>query len=278
MEKSFEKNTFGKRLKSMLAVDFRRAFTSPYLYIILGISFLIPILILVMVTMMEGMESVNPQTNEVTVMQGFDHVWQIIGSVGGGMGATSGEAGGASAAGGMELTAMCNINLLYFGMAAFICIFISEDFRSGYAKNLFTVRARKSDYVLSKTVLGFVAAIGMLLAFFIGTLLGGVLANLPFTMDGFSLLNLVYCLLGKLFLSLVFVALYVLMSVIAKQKAWLSVLLSLGSGMLLFTMAPMITPLDSSLLMPILCLAGGTLFAVGLGAISNLVLKKSALI
>lgn len=276
MEKSFEKNTFAKRLKSMLTVDFRRAFTSPYLYIILGICFVLPILILIMVTMMEGSVSVDPQTGKEHIMQGFDHVWQLIGSVGGGMGATGDTAG--DAAGAMDITAMCNINMMYFGIAAFVCIFICEDFRSGYAKNLFTVRAKKSDYVISKTVIGFVAAVGMLIAFFLGTLLGGVLAKVPFTMDGFSIGNLVNCLLGKLFLSLVFVALYVLMSVIAKQKTWLAVLLSLGTGMLLFTMAPMITPLDSSVLMPILCVVGGVLFAVGLGAVSNVVLKKSALV
>jgi hypothetical protein len=35
----FEKNTFKKRLKSMLGVDFRRMFTSPLFYIMVGVIF-----------------------------------------------------------------------------------------------------------------------------------------------------------------------------------------------------------------------------------------------
>ena len=74
MEKQFEKNSFGKRVKSMLAVDFRRAFTTPFYYIMLGIAFVVPILVLVMTTMMDGTVSVDPQTGKETVMEGFDSV------------------------------------------------------------------------------------------------------------------------------------------------------------------------------------------------------------
>ena len=62
MEKTFEKNTFTKRLKSMLKVDTRRLFISPFFYIMVGIAFVVPILILVMTTMMDGTVSTNPQT------------------------------------------------------------------------------------------------------------------------------------------------------------------------------------------------------------------------
>ena len=48
MEKKFPKNTFSKRLGSMLSVDSRRMFTTPLFYIILGIAVAMPILILVM--------------------------------------------------------------------------------------------------------------------------------------------------------------------------------------------------------------------------------------
>ena len=54
----------------MLKVDFRRMFTMPLLYIMVGICLIIPILILVMTTMMDGSVSVNPQTGEETVMEG----------------------------------------------------------------------------------------------------------------------------------------------------------------------------------------------------------------
>ncbi len=72
----------------------------------------------------------------------------------------------------------------------------------------------------------------------------------------------------------VFAAIPVLTSVIAKQKTWLSMCLSLGVGMLLFMMIPMLTPLDATVMNVILCLAGGLVFAVGLGAVSRVILAK----
>lgn len=272
MEIKFEKNTFGKRLKSMLTVDFRRMFTMPLLYIIVGGCLVMPIVILVMTTMMDGTVSVNPQTGVETVVEGFDNVWQIIGSVSGDAAASS------QAAMDMSITSMCNINMLYFLVAVLVCIFVSEDFRSGYAKNLFTVRARKSDYVMSKTLVCFVGGALMILAFFIGSLLGGAISGLPFDMEGFGAGELVMCILSKTILVSVFVPIYLIMSVIAKQKLWLSVLLSLMVGMFLFMMIPMLTPLNSNLLNVIMCLAGGVLFGIGLGAVSNMVLKKTSLV
>jgi hypothetical protein len=85
-------------------------------------------------------------------------------------------------------------------------------------------------------------------------------------------------MISKIFLSAIFVAVCVLASVIGKQKAWLSMLLSLGIGMLFFTMIPMISPLDSTAINALLSVVGGTLFCVGLGAISNQVLQKTALV
>ena len=91
------------RLKTMLHVDFRRMFTMPLLYIMVGACLVMPILILVMTTMMDGSVSVNPQTGAETVIESFDSVWQIIGSVSTAQPNMS-----------MDMTAMCNINLLYF--------------------------------------------------------------------------------------------------------------------------------------------------------------------
>ncbi len=265
MEKKFEKFTASKRLGSMLAVDLRRMFTMPLLYILVGAAILIPILILVMTTMMDGSVSVDPNTGAETVIEAFDHAWQIIGSTS--AASSSGEMG-------MDLVSMCNINLLYFLIAVFVSIFVSEDFRSGYCKNLFTVRSKKTDYVISKTVSGWVAGGLMILGFFGGTLIGGAAAGLPFTMEGFNTANLIMCILGKLLLVGIFAAIYVLMSIIGKQKLWLSMLLSLCTGMFLFNIAPMVTPLDSGVMQVILCAAGSILFALGLGTVSKTVLGK----
>ena len=265
------KNTFGKRLGSMLKVDFKRLFLSRSFYIIVAACLLAPILILVMTTMMDGSVSVDPQTGKETVIEGFDNVWQIIGTV-------SGAGAEAGASMDMSITSMCNINMLYFAIAALVCIFVADDFRSGYAKNLFTVRAKKTDYVASKTLVLFVGSAFMMLAFVLGAILGGIFAGVSFEMVGFNVGNLIMSILAKILLCLIFVGIYLCMSVVAKQKLWLSILLSFGVGMFLFNIAPMVSPLNSGILQVILCIAGGAGFAIGMGAISNVVLKKTSLV
>jgi len=227
----------------------------------------VPILMTVMMAMMDGSVSVNPQTGEETIMQGPENAWQNIGTLPGG-----------EAMGGMDIFAMCNINMMFMAVAVFICLFISDDFRSGYAKNLFTVRAGKADYIISKTLAGFACGALMLILYFIGSVLGGAIAGLSFDLHGLTAGNIIMCMLAKIFLMLVFVSIFVLISVAAKQKAWLALCGSLGGGMLLFMMVSMITPLGSTFINVALCLAGGVLFAAGLGAISNFVLKKTSLV
>ena len=264
----FEKYGFKKRLKSMIAVDFRRMFTSPLFYIMVGISLVVPILILVMTTMMDGTVSVNPQTGEETVMEGFKNVWQIIGT----------SSADNSAMMSMDITSMCNINMMFFAIAVFVCIFISDDFRSGYAKNLFTVRSRKDDYVVSKTVVSFVAGASMLVAFFIGAMIGGKFSGLSFALEGVTVANIVMCMLAKILLVGIFASIYVLACVIAKQKLWMSLLLAFGIGMLMFTMIPIITPLNSGFVNVTLCAVGSVLFSVGIGFGSKAILNKTSLV
>jgi len=261
MDTKFERITFGRQLKSMLAVDFRRMFTMRLFYIMAGICLLVPILILVMTTLMDGSVSTNPQTGVETVIHGFDSVWQIIGSVDG-------------ASTGMDITAMCNINLLYFGIAVLVGLFVSEDFKSGYAKNLFTVRAKKNDYVMSKTVVSALAGVFLIIIFFVGTMLGGVFSGLSFALGSLNAGNIVMCILSKSLLVAVFVPIYLAVSVAAKQKTWLAIGGSCAVGMLLFAMIPMMTPLNATIMNVMLCLAGAILFCVLLGAISGIILKK----
>lgn len=262
----FEAFGFSKRLKSMLRVDFKRMFKSRLFYIILAIALIMPILMTVMMDMMDGSVSVDPQTGEETVMEGPENTWQNIGTLPG------------EPMGGAEIFAMCNINMMFMGVAVFICLFISDDFRSGYAKNLFTVRAGKGDYVISKTLAGFVCGALMLIAYFVGSMLGGAIAGLSFDLCGLNAGNLIMCMLAKILLMPVFVSIFTLISIAAKQKAWLSICGSLGGGMLLFMMVSMITPLGSTVIHALLCLAGGAMFACGLGAISRIVLKKTGLV
>ncbi len=283
MEKNFEKNTFAGRMSSMLRVDSRRMFMRPLFYIILGIAVIMPIVILVMTGMMDGTPITDAQTGEQLydgngepmLREGFDSVWQIIGS-------TSADAVPDMSAGmaGMEMdmTSMCNIDLLYFGVAVLICIFISDDFRSGYSKNLFTVRAKRSDYVISKIAVCTAAGALLVAGFLLGALIGGAVAGLSFGMQGFGVGNLVFCILGKMLIMGMFAGIYSLMAVIAKQRLWLSILLSFGVGMFLFNIVPIVAPLDSSLPNVIFSAAGGVLIGCGTGALSRLILSKRAVI
>lgn len=282
----FEHLSFGERLSSMLQLDFRRMFTSRQFYIFLVIALVTPILVLVMTSSFAGTVVEDPQTGTTSAMTAFDNAWLIIASESGaGMmsmtAAPSTDAGSAAAMAGsmgMDMTSMMNINLMYFMVGVFICLFVADDFRSGYAKNLFTVRARKGDYVTSKTIVGFTAGALFLIAFFVGSILGGSTAGLSFDLGTVTIANVVMCMLSKIFLMSVFVAIFLIMSVIAKNKSWMSILLSLGAGMLLFMMIPMMTPLNAGVMNLGMCLAGGAIFATALGAISNMILKRTALV
>lgn len=264
METKFERLTFAKRLKTMLKVDFKRMFTMPLIYILVGVSLALPILILVMTSTMGGVDSETG--TEATEM--FTNVWQAISSV----------SGGESSAMAMDLTTMCNMNLMYFMIAVLVCVFTAEDFRSGYTKNLFTVRSKKTDYVISKTLVCFVGGAMMILMYFIGAMLGGAIAGLPFDMVGFNAGGIVACLFSKIFLVAVFVAIFLIFSVVAKQRIWMSILLSCGVGAFLFMMIPMMTPLNANFLHVIMTLAGGAIFAIGLGVVSNIILNKTSLV
>ena len=265
MELTFEKQSFSKRLRSMIKVDLKRMFTMPLVYIMLGVCLVIPILTIVMTSMFSGMTTVDPTTGVENTMEGFTNAWQAIGST-------------SNAEMSMDITSMCNINLIYFIIAIFICLFVSEDFRSGYVKNLFTVRSDKRDYVISKSIVGIVGGIGMLLVYFVGAMLGGKIAGLSFEMVGFNISNLIMCMLSKIVLVAVFISIYLVLSVVGKHRVWLSILGSFGVGMLMFMMIPMMTPLDATIMHVIMCLAGGVLFSFGLGVVSNLILKKTSLI
>lgn len=265
----FEHNGFGRRMKSMLSVDFRRMFTMPLFYIMVGIAAVIPILVLVMTTAVDGSVSVDPVTGEerVVEIEPFTNTWQVVESV-------SGASSGMSA----DIMSMCNINLLFFMAAVLVCIFVAGDFKSGYVKNLFTVRSRKTDYVISKTLIGITGGAFMILAYLLGSILGGAIAGLSFDAGVAGVGGIVMCLLSKAFLMAVFVPVYLLMSVVGKQKLWLSMVGSFCVGMLFFMMIPALTPLDSGIMNVVMCLIGGALFSVGLGAASNTVLRKTSLV
>ena len=118
----------------------------------------------------------------------------------------------------------------------------------------------------------------MLIAFFIGAVVGGGVAGLPFTLGVAGVFGLVMCMIAKIFLMSVFVAIAVLVSSVGKNKSWLSILLFAFAGMLLFMMIPMMTPLDAGIMNVMMCLVGGAVFAAGMGVLSNMALSKRDLV
>ena len=236
------------RIGKMFAVDLRRMLTQKTFYIMIACSFVLPILIIVM-TSMAGEEEM------------FTSAWQAIGSAGSAMS--------------MDLTTMCNINMIFFLAAVFACLFTADDFRSGACKNIFAVRAKKKDYVFSKIAVSFITGALMLLFFFAGSMLAGRIAGLSFAMEGFSVWNLLLCMISKILLMAIFAAIYVLMSVIAKRHSWMSILLSFMVGMFMFMVIPMMTPLDAGLMNLVMCLAGAVIFTLALGKASQIVLERT---
>ncbi len=249
-----------KQLSTMMQTDTRRMFGQPLLYILMAISFMVPVLVLTMVT---GFS--DPSETGMA----FTNTWQMIGSL-----PSSGAGGGM----GMDMTAMMNINMLYFLVAVLVCIFVADDFRSGYVKNLFTVRVKKSSYVFSKLIVCSIASIFLFLAFLIGSLLGGRIAGLSFIMNGFNILNIMMSMLAKLFILPMFVSIFVIAASIARRKLWLSLCLSLMIGMLFFMIVPLMTGLTASAVSVFMCLAGGILFSLGFSTVSNFILLKADLV
>ena len=269
MDKKFEKYSFKKRLSSMVSLDFKRLFMSKFFYIIIGSCLLASVLILIMTQMMEGSpmndQYGNPILDEFgnpVLMEGFKNVWQMLGSV---SGANTGMS--------MDITSMCNINMLYFAITVFVSLFIGQEFKSGYSKNLFTMRSSKKEYIFSKSIVSSFAGMLMVLAFFLGIMIGGAVSGVSFVLVDVNIMNIIMCLLAKLGLVLVFVGIFVIMSVLGKDKIWLSMITGFAVSMLLFMMIPMISPLNATIIEVIMSFGGGLLFILGLGLVSTKVLE-----
>lgn len=126
--------------------------------------------------------------------------------------------------------------------------------------------------------MGFVGGASMILAYFLGAIIGGFIANLSFELINVELINILFCMLSKVLLVGVFVPIFLVMSVVGKQRTWLSMIGAFMVSMLLFTMIPMISPLNSTLINVLLSFVGAVLFSIGIGAISNIILKKTSLV
>ena len=199
-ELRFASPSFIQRLRGMLGVDFYRLFHTPMYYIFLAIAAIIPAMILG--TM--GME--NPQTG-VAAAPLYTNVWHII--------AAEKPLYVVS-----NIGEYANMNMVFIFGGIMVSIFIGNDYRSGYVKQLFTTHAKKQDYMMSKTLVGAFAMACMCVTYLLGAVLAGLLTGLSFEVSVGSLLC---AILGKLIMSLGWASLYTFLNIIFRRYFGISI-------------------------------------------------------
>ena len=211
-ELKFESPSFGKRLKGMLGVDFFRLFHTPMYYIFLAIAAMIPALILGT----GGMT--NPQTGEVGAML-YTNVWNAV-------------AADTPLYVVSDIGEYANMNMVFIFGGIMVSVFIGNDYRSGYVKQLFTTHAKKQDYMLSKTVTCAFAMACMCMTYLMGSVAAGALVGLDFSVNTGSL---ICAILGKLVMSLGWASLYTFLNVIFRKFFGVSIVSSFffGTGILI---------------------------------------------
>ena len=252
---SFESPPFGDRVKSMLKLDFYRLFTTPAFYIMLVIAAIIPAMVLSMAGAdMQTSDGVAQSTMVIT------NAWQMIESTG----------GSAVADNPLDFSGFANINMLYIFAGLLMSIFVAHDYSSGFVKNIFTVHSKKTDYVISKSVVGVFGGAGMIVAYVIGTVLAGLITGKAFDVD---VAGLIMCLVSKVFLMGVFCSLFLGIAVFFRSKLWLTIVFTFMLGMMLYPAASVAT-LSSTVITLLLTLVAGIAGAVGLGTVSSVILRK----
>jgi hypothetical protein len=251
----FKEKSFSERVGSMLKLDFYRLFHTPALFIFIAIAAIIP----AMVLSMSGMETTTP---DGIVQKGIEitNTWQMIESTG----------GSAVAENPMDFAGFANINMVFIFAGLLMAIFVAHDYSSGFVKNIFTVHSKKLDYVISKSAAGIFGGAGMIIAYFFGTVIAGVITGKAFDVNAGGL---ILCLLSKIFLMSVFCSLFLAVSVFFRNKLWLTIIFTFLFGMMLYPAASVAT-LGSTALTALLCLIAGGIGTVAIGAVSNVILKR----
>ena len=220
-EIKFETPALAARIKSMLGVDFYRLFHTPLFYIFLAIAAIIPAMVSAM-TMM-------PDQNGNTMEPLYSNVWQIIAAQ--------------KPLYVIETIAdYANMNMVFIFGGIMVSIFIGNDYRSGYVKQLFTAHAKKEDYMISKTLVCAFAIVSMCLSYFIGGTVGGLIVGYETTVNVGSL---ICAILGKMVMSLGWASLFTFLNIIFRKYFGISVASSFffGTGILIIGAAAIIEAL-----------------------------------
>lgn len=268
-ELRFESPTFIQRIKAMLGVDFYRLFHTPLFYIFLAIAAIIPAM-LIGVT---GIENPDGTVSEPL----FTNVWQAI-------------AADTPIYGFEGIEKYANMNMVFIFGGIMVSIFIGHDYKSGYVKQLFTTHAKKSDYMISKSLTCAFAMACMCMTYLLGAILAGALTRTAFSVD---LGNLLCAIVGKLVMSLGWASLYTFLNVVFRKYFGVSIASSFffGTGILVIGIGAALgnTPalnvflygasvyacLSSTLLNVAVCLTSSVAWAVVYNLLGTLLLSTS---
>ena len=216
-EIKFESPSFARRIKGMLGVDFYRLFHTPLFYIFLAIAAIIPAMVSAM-TMMPDQNG-----NQITL---YSNVWQII-------------AASKSLYVIETIADYANMNMVFIFGGIMVSIFIGNDYRSGYVKQLFTTHAKKQDYMISKSISCAFAMMCMCITYLIGGTVGGLLVGYETDVNVGSL---IIAILGKMIMSLGWASLYTFLNVIFRRYFGVSIASSFffGTGILIIGVAAIV--------------------------------------
>ena len=209
-ELKFESPSFIKRIKGMLSVDFYRLFHTPLFYIFLGIAAIIPAMLIAMM----GMAGPNGEPAQPL----FTNVWQAI-------------AADKPIYGFEGIDKYANMNMVFIFGGIMVSIFIGHDYKSGYVKQLFTTHAKKSDYMLSKSLVCAFAMACTCVAYLFGGVVAGALTLTSFSVNAGKL---ICAILGKMVMSLGWASLYTFLNIIFRRYFGISIASSFffGTGIL----------------------------------------------
>jgi len=208
-ELEFKSPSFAKRIRGMLGVDFYRLFHTPLYYIFISIAAIIPAMILGMTTV-ETVDGAKPL---------YDNTWQVI-------------AANKPLYVVNDIADYANMNMVFIFGGIMVSVFIGNDYRSGYVKQLFTTHAKKRDYMISKSLAGAFSMVCMCGTYLLGTVIAGAIVGASMEVN---IGSLIFAVLGKMVMSLGWASLYTFLNVIFRKFFGVSVASSffLGTGVLI---------------------------------------------
>ena len=195
----------------MLGVDFYRLFHTPMFYIFLAIAAIIPAMVLSMTSM--------PDPNGTAAAPMYTNTWQIV--------ATDTPLYVVS-----DIAEYANMNMVFIFGGIMVSIFIGHDYKSGYVKQLFTIHAKKQDYMMSKTITCAFAMACMCITYLLGGTAAGLFSGTSFEVN---ILSLIIAVLGKMVMSLGWASLYTFLNIIFRRYFGVSIVSSFffGTGILI---------------------------------------------